>query len=294
MSAKAEANLLRIFISEADRWEGRPLYEAIVRAAREAGLAGATVLRGVEGFGINSRIHTVKVAHLADNLPMIVEIIDEQACIQRFLPVLDKMVAEGMVTLEKINVILYRQRGDAPTPPKTAAQATDDDLELDTSDNFVRTEASPEFAEATDAARRIIVRAKVEASQSRHVFIDSVHVLLALRAEAGELLTGVLHDLDIDPDTVEESLRGEVTREQPSHEYLAALDAKSRSEANWLGQQTVGAEHLLLGLCETRPSAATDILMRLGVQPREVCRVVLARLGHEDEWQRWMADHPDM
>jgi ATP-dependent Clp protease ATP-binding subunit ClpA len=119
-------------------------------------------------------------------------------------------------------------------------------------------------------------------------------VLLAILAEARELVDNVFTDLDINTNSVEESLRAEVTRESPSDEYLDALDAKSRSEANWLGQKSVSTEHMLLALCETRPSAATDILMRLGVQPREVCRVLLARLGHKEDWQRWLADHPDM
>ncbi len=108
MKIEGEGQLLRIFIGESDHWEGRPLHEAIVLAAREHGLAGATVLRGLEGFGASSRIHTVKVLRLSDDLPMIIEIVDRPDRIAGFLPTLDKMVTEGMVTLEKVNILVYR------------------------------------------------------------------------------------------------------------------------------------------------------------------------------------------
>jgi PII-like signaling protein len=108
MRIEGEGQLLRIFIGESDHWEGKPLHEAIVLAAREQGLAGATVLRGLEGFGANSRIHTVKILRLSEDLPIVVEIVDQAERIAAFLPKLDAMVTEGMVTLEKVNVLIYR------------------------------------------------------------------------------------------------------------------------------------------------------------------------------------------
>ena len=104
----SEASLLRIFIGESDKIHGRPLYEIIVEKARENGLAGATVLRGFLGFGANSRIHTSKVLRLSEDLPIIIEIIDEEAKIQALLPELDKLIGEGLITLEKVRVIAYR------------------------------------------------------------------------------------------------------------------------------------------------------------------------------------------
>lgn len=108
MKIEGEGQLLRIFIGESDHWEGRPLYEAIVLAARAQGLAGATVLRGIEGFGADSRMHTVKVLRLSEDLPIVIEIVDGAEKIQGFVPTLDKMVTEGMITLEKVNVLAYR------------------------------------------------------------------------------------------------------------------------------------------------------------------------------------------
>lgn len=108
MKVEGEGQLLRIFVGESDRWEGEPLYEAIVRRAREEGLAGATVLRGSEGFGAHSRIHTTKILRLSADLPMVIEIVDRPERIQDFLPVLDEMVTEGMMTLEKVRIVAYR------------------------------------------------------------------------------------------------------------------------------------------------------------------------------------------
>lgn len=114
MKLEGEGQLLRIFIGESDRWHGRPLHEAIVLRAREAGLAGATVLRGLMGYGAKSRIHTAKVLRLSEDLPIVIEIADRSERIQGFLPVLDEMVADGLVTLEKVQVIAYRPgKGDA-------------------------------------------------------------------------------------------------------------------------------------------------------------------------------------
>ena len=108
---EGEGQLLRIFIGESDRWHGMPLYEAIVRRAREEGLAGATVLRGMEGFGAHSRIHTAKILRLSEDLPIVVEIADRPERIEAFLPLLDEMVQEGMMTLEKVRIIAYRAGG---------------------------------------------------------------------------------------------------------------------------------------------------------------------------------------
>jgi len=110
MKLEGEGKLLRIFIGESDRWHGKPLYEAIVLAAREHGLAGATVLRGPMGFGASSRIHTAKILRLSEDLPMIIEIVDLESKIHEFLPVLDEMVSEGMITLETVHVLRYRAR----------------------------------------------------------------------------------------------------------------------------------------------------------------------------------------
>lgn len=114
MQLPHEATLLRIFIGESDRWEHRPLYEAIVLKARAAHLAGATVLRGPMGFGKSSRLHTAKILRLSMDLPIVIEIVDSEANIQAFLPVLDPMIGGGLVTLETVKVIEYR--GNAPAP----------------------------------------------------------------------------------------------------------------------------------------------------------------------------------
>jgi PII-like signaling protein len=112
MKLPSEAQLLRIFIGESDKYHGRPLYQAIVEEARQRGMAGATVLRGTLGFGATSRIHTAKLLRLSEDLPMVVEIVDNPERIAAFLPDLDKMIGEGLVTLEKVNVIAYRHNGE--------------------------------------------------------------------------------------------------------------------------------------------------------------------------------------
>jgi PII-like signaling protein len=103
-----EGSLLRIFIGESDKHEGTPLYEWIVRKAREHGLAGATVLRGIEGFGAHSRVHTAKILRLSADLPIVVEIVDSLEKIEAFLPVIDEAIREGLATLERVQVRLYR------------------------------------------------------------------------------------------------------------------------------------------------------------------------------------------
>ncbi|MGD8564040.1 MAG: DUF190 domain-containing protein [Desulfarculaceae bacterium] len=111
MELPREAKLLRVFVGEDDKYQGRPLYEAIVHKAREAGLAGATVYRGVLGYGANSRVHTAKILRLSQDLPVVVEIVDTGDNIQAFMPTLDGMLSEGLVTLEKAEVIFYRHNG---------------------------------------------------------------------------------------------------------------------------------------------------------------------------------------
>ena len=108
MKLPSEALLLRIFIGESDKIHGKPLYEAIVEEARRRGMAGATVLRGFLGFGASSRIHTAKVLRLSEDLPVVVEIVDTEERIDAFLPELDQMIDEGLVTLEKVRIIAYR------------------------------------------------------------------------------------------------------------------------------------------------------------------------------------------
>ena len=109
MKREEDDVLLRVFLSETARLGGKPLYEAIVYRAREMGMAGATVLRGVMGFGADKRMHTSKVVDLSENLPMIVEIIDSEDAVNRFLPYLDEVVKDGFITLEKLHVIRYRK-----------------------------------------------------------------------------------------------------------------------------------------------------------------------------------------
>ncbi len=105
-----EGQLLRIFIGESDRHEGMPLYEWIVRRARQERLAGATVLRGLEGFGAHSRMHTAKILRLSQDLPIIVEIVDSRANIERFLEIIDGVIEEGLATREDIDIYFYRGR----------------------------------------------------------------------------------------------------------------------------------------------------------------------------------------
>ena len=107
MRISGEAKLVRIFIGEGDRWHGVPLYEAIVRKVREMGLAGATVIRGVEGFGANSRIHTAKILRLSEDLPVLIEIVDKEDRIASIIPVLDEMIGEGLITMERVEIIKY-------------------------------------------------------------------------------------------------------------------------------------------------------------------------------------------
>ena len=108
MTIPEEGYLLRIFIGESDKVGRKPLYEVIVLKAREAGLAGATVIRGVMGFGKNSILHTAKILRLSEDLPMVVEIVDSQQKVEAFLPTLDGLIADGLVTLERVKVVHYK------------------------------------------------------------------------------------------------------------------------------------------------------------------------------------------
>ncbi|HEV3117941.1 MAG TPA: DUF190 domain-containing protein [Gemmataceae bacterium] len=105
--------MLRIFIGEDDKFGGSPLYEAIVLRAREMHLAGATVLRGPMGFGASSRLHTAKILRLSEDLPLVIEIVDSEEKIDDFLPVLDRMMSSGLITLEKVQVLQYGARKPA-------------------------------------------------------------------------------------------------------------------------------------------------------------------------------------
>ncbi|MDH3418118.1 MAG: DUF190 domain-containing protein [Gammaproteobacteria bacterium] len=107
MATPEDATLLRLFVGEKDRFEHRPLYEAIILRAREHGLAGATVLRGLLGFGASSMLHTAKILRLSDDLPIVIEIIDTERQIESFLPVLEEMMPSGLVTIEKVRVLHY-------------------------------------------------------------------------------------------------------------------------------------------------------------------------------------------
>ena len=112
MNLPREAELLRIFIGESDHHHHRPLYEVIVEEARKRGMAGATVTRGLMGFGKNSRIHSAKILRLSEDLPIVVEIVDVPERIEAFLPDLDAMIGDGLVTLEKVQIITYRHNGN--------------------------------------------------------------------------------------------------------------------------------------------------------------------------------------
>jgi len=108
MKLPEEGTLLRIFVGETDSYKGKPLYEQIVLKARELNLAGATVLRGIMGFGATSRMHTAKILRLSEDLPVIIEIVDTEEKLQTLQPFLDETVEEGLITMEKVKVIKYR------------------------------------------------------------------------------------------------------------------------------------------------------------------------------------------
>ena len=106
--------LLRIFVGEADTWDGKPLYEQIVLRAKELNLAGATVVRGVMGFGANSRVHSAKMLRLSEDLPVVIEIVDTEEKLEQLFPFLDESVEEGLITMEKVKIIKYRHKKNRP------------------------------------------------------------------------------------------------------------------------------------------------------------------------------------
>lgn len=108
MKIEGTGLLARIYIGESDTWEGRPLYEAIVHLLRARGLAGATVLRGIEGFGAKQHLHTTRILRLSEDLPILIEVVDDEARIRAVLPELDAMVRGGLITLEPVEIIAYR------------------------------------------------------------------------------------------------------------------------------------------------------------------------------------------
>jgi uncharacterized protein len=124
MRIEGRALLARIYIGESDHYEGQPLYEVIVRLLRERGIAGATVLRGIEGYGRAARLHTARILRLSEDLPILIEVVDEEDRLRAVLPEVDAMVEGGLITLEHVEVIAYRapqedasggsQQGDTP------------------------------------------------------------------------------------------------------------------------------------------------------------------------------------
>jgi hypothetical protein len=113
-----EQLLVRVFIGESDKWQHRPLYIALVERLREEGFAGATVFRGAAGFGARSVLHTTKILRLSEDLPVVVEIVDSEEQIETLIPMLDEMVPEGLVTMEKVRVLKYAPGVQAQTPPE--------------------------------------------------------------------------------------------------------------------------------------------------------------------------------
>jgi PII-like signaling protein len=108
VSIEGPALLLRIYIGESDRWEGEPLYEAIVLRLRERGVAGATVLRGIEGYGAAARVHTARILRLSEDLPILIEVVDREDRLRSVLPEINRMVDGGLITLEPVEVIAHR------------------------------------------------------------------------------------------------------------------------------------------------------------------------------------------
>ncbi len=129
MKLPEEGMLLRVFIGEADMHDGKPLYEQIVLKARALNLAGATVLRGVMGFGASSRLHTTKILRLSEDLPIVVEIVDVKENLESMLPFLDETVTDGMITMEKARVIKYRHNGKNLAEEDTTNTADKSDYE---------------------------------------------------------------------------------------------------------------------------------------------------------------------
>jgi PII-like signaling protein len=113
MKIEGQGLLVRMYIGESDHWHGKPLYQAIVELLRARGLAGATALRGIEGFGAKAHLHTTRLLRLSEDLPVLIEVVDQEDRIRAVLPELDAMVGDGLITLEKVEVIAYRANGSA-------------------------------------------------------------------------------------------------------------------------------------------------------------------------------------
>ncbi|HET8587309.1 MAG TPA: DUF190 domain-containing protein [Candidatus Limnocylindria bacterium] len=110
MNLEGTCLLLRIYLGESDRWHGKPLYQAIVERLRGRGLAGVTVLRGIEGFGARQHLHTSRLLSLSEDLPILIESVDTEEKIRQVLPEMDEMVGDGLITLERVEVVAYRAR----------------------------------------------------------------------------------------------------------------------------------------------------------------------------------------
>lgn len=108
MRIEGQGLLVRIYIGESDQWHGKPLYQAIVAFLRDRGIAGATVLRGIEGFGAKAHLHTSRILQLSQDLPVLIEVVDQEDRLRSVLPELDGMVGDGLITLERVEVIAYR------------------------------------------------------------------------------------------------------------------------------------------------------------------------------------------
>jgi uncharacterized protein len=108
MKLEGTGLLLRIYLGESDHWHGKPLYQAIVERMRERGLAGSTVLRGIEGFGAKQHLHTSRILRLSEDLPILIEAVDTEDKIRAILPEIDEMLGDGLITLERVEVLAYR------------------------------------------------------------------------------------------------------------------------------------------------------------------------------------------
>ncbi len=117
MKLEGTGLLVRIYLGESDRWQGKPLYQAIVQRLRERGLAGATVLRGIEGFGAKQHLHSTRILSLSEDLPILIEVVDQEDKVRAVLPELDAMLGDGLMTLEKVEVIAYRASRPGDDPP---------------------------------------------------------------------------------------------------------------------------------------------------------------------------------
>ena len=113
-----EQSLVRVFIGESDTWHHQPLHLALLKRLRQEGFAGATVFHGVAGFGARSILHTTHLLRLSEDLPVVIEVVDSEEHVARLVPILDEMVQEGLVTIEKVRVLRYAPGSRAPSPPR--------------------------------------------------------------------------------------------------------------------------------------------------------------------------------